>query len=72
MNTQEALFADILDSVDQLSMEEKETLIEVLHHRMTEVRQKEILQDIQEGAAEYESGGVRWATPDELLREITG
>ncbi len=71
MNSEKkALFADVLDSVEQLSIDEKETLIQVLHHRISEARRMQILRDIRDGTAEFVAGQVKAANPADLVREI--
>ncbi len=41
-------FGEVLETADQLSLGEKEALIEVLNRRLIEARQDEFVQDIEE------------------------
>ena len=63
-------FADVVEAADQLSAEEKQTLLEVLQHRVREARRAVLLKEIDSVQAEFDRGQCRTATPDELMREI--
>ena len=63
-------FGDVLEAVDKLSLEEQETLIEVLHRRIIERRREELAQDIQQAQQEFQAGQCRPGTPTELMDEI--
>ena len=65
-----AIFADILEAADELSIDEKETLLEILRHRVVAQRRREIARDIEEAQREFEAGGCIPASPEELVREI--
>jgi hypothetical protein len=63
-------FADILDAVDNLSREEKETFLEVLHRRFIEQRREEIAAEIQAARQEFIAGECRAVNVDDLMKEI--
>ncbi|HDQ72486.1 MAG TPA: hypothetical protein ENN19_10365 [Chloroflexi bacterium] len=63
-------FGEVLEAVDQLSLGEQETLIDVMQRRIIEQRRERLTQEIQEARKEFESGGCRPVTPDELMTEI--
>jgi hypothetical protein len=65
-----AAFADLLDAADRLSLDEQETLVEILQRRMIEHRRAELAKEIQETEQEYQAGRCRPATPDELIGEV--
>ena len=65
------LFGDVLEAADQLSLEEQETLIDILHRRMIERRRAELAQDIAEARREFEAGEAKSAS-SRLLRRYTG
>jgi hypothetical protein len=64
------LFGDVLESIDKLSLEEQETLIEILHRRIIERRREELARDIQQAQQEFQAGQCRPVTPTELMDEI--
>ena len=63
-------FADLLDAVDNLSREEKETFLEVLQRRFIEQRREEIAAEIEAARQEFRSGECEAVTADDLMKEI--
>ena len=63
-------FGEVLETVDRLSLEEQEALIDILQRRIIEQRRAELAQDIQEAQKEFKAGHARPARPDELMAEI--
>ena len=64
-------FSDVLEAADALSIDEQQTLVEVLSRRVTEARRAELVKDVAAAGKEFQSGGCRPATPDELIAEIS-
>ena len=65
-----ARFGEILEEADGLPLEDQETLIEVLQRRMRDRRRAQLARDIEEAQKEFQEGGCRPATAEELMREI--
>lgn len=63
-------FSQVLDNVDQLSVEEQETLIQVVRHRLIDRRRKEIIQEIKEAEDDFKQGKAPPITPEALMKEI--
>lgn len=63
-------FDEILDDVEKLSLEEQETLIDILNRRVIDRRRLELAKEIQEAQKEFQEGSVKPVTPDELMKEI--
>ena len=63
-------FVDLLDAAEKLSLDEQETLVEVLQRRMVEHRREELAKEIQEAEREYQAGRCRPVTPEELMGEV--
>lgn len=63
-------FGEVLEVVDELSLEEQETLIEVVRRRIIERRREELAKEIEEAQKEFQAGHCRPVTPDELVAEI--
>ena len=61
---------EVLESADRLSLDEQETLAEVLHGRLIEHKRAELAKEIQNARQEYQEGRCQSATPSELMREI--
>ena len=65
-------FAEVLDAADGLSIDEQETLVEILHRRITQLRRTELAEEVAAARQEFNRGGSRPVQPDELIREIIG
>lgn len=63
-------FADIVDLVDRLPLDDKESLIDVLRRRAAEQRRARIVREVAASEREYLAGKARSASPDEIMREI--
>jgi len=63
-------FAEVLDAADRLSLEEQETLIDILHRRMIEYRRKELAKEIHNAQQEFQEGHCQPTTPNEIMKEI--
>jgi len=63
-------FGEVLEAAEKLTSDEQETLIDILNRRLANRRRSELAKDIQEAQQEFQSGGCRPATADELVNEI--
>ena len=63
-------FGEVLDAVDQLSLEEQEMLADLLHRRIIEHRRDQLAVEIQQAQQEFREGHSKSTTPAELMREI--
>mgnify|MGYP001563956353 CR=1 FL=1 len=64
------LFGEVLEAADGLSLEEQETLMDILHRRMIERRRETLAKDIQEAQQEFQDARCKPVTPEELMKEI--
>jgi hypothetical protein len=67
---QSLTFGDVLEAADQLSLEEKETLIEVLRRRLVDQRRGELVKEIKAARKEFQAGQCHPVSPEELIKEI--
>jgi hypothetical protein len=63
-------FVEILDAADRLSLDEQQTLVEILQRRMVEHRREELAAEIRDAEEEYQAGRCRPVTPEELMGEV--
>lgn len=63
-------FNKVLESADKLSLDEQETLTEILHRRIIEHRRAELAKEIKDAQQEFKDGKCKPATPSELMKEI--
>ncbi len=64
------VFNEVLESADKLSLDEQETLMEVLHRRIIEHRRAELVKEIRDTQQEYQKVRCVPATPSELMKDI--
>jgi len=63
-------FGEVLEAADSLSLDEQETLIDILQRRMIQQRRAELAQDIQAARKEFQAGHCQPATPSEIMKDI--
>ncbi len=63
-------FGEVLEVADKLSLNEQETLIEVLQRRIIERRREKLAEETQDAQQEFLAGHCQPATPAELMKEI--
>jgi tryptophan 2,3-dioxygenase len=63
-------FEEVLEAIEQLSLDEQETLLDIVQRRVAERGRKLLAAEIQEARQEFATGGCHPATADELMEEI--
>jgi hypothetical protein len=63
-------FGEVLEAIDQLSLDEQETLLDIVQRRVAEQGRKLLAAEIQEARQEFAAGRCHPATADELMDEI--
>jgi hypothetical protein len=63
-------FAQVLDSADELGVEEQESLVEVLQRRLAERHRKDLVETVRAARREFEGGRCRPATPKQIVKRI--
>jgi hypothetical protein len=63
-------FAEVLDAAGRLPLPEQEELVDILHRRTIAQRRAEIVEDVRDADREFDAGGCRPATPNELMKDI--
>ncbi len=64
-------FDKVIELVESLSEEQRESLIEIVRKRLLEERRDRLAQSIKEAKEEYAKGEVRKGTVDDLMRELS-
>jgi hypothetical protein len=59
-----------LEAADKLSLDEQESLVEILRRRVIEQRRTKLAKDIQDARKEFAAGHCQPATPGEIIAEI--
>ena len=63
-------FSDVLETIENFTIDEKETLIDILQHRLQEAKRQKIVNSVEEANREFERGDLKPASVDEIMREI--
>ena len=65
-------FADLVEMIDTLPLEERESLVEVVRKRNADDERRRIAASIRAAKREHSRGRCKPVTPGELMREILG
>jgi hypothetical protein len=65
-------FADLLEMIERLPLDERESLIDVARKRLAQDERKRIAASVRSARREHARGKTKPVTADELMREITG
>jgi hypothetical protein len=63
-------FGEVLEAADSLSVDEQESLIDILHRRLIEHHRAELAQAIQDARQEFQQGLCQPATTAEIMDEL--
>ena len=63
-------FAEVLETIEKLTVDEKETLVDILQHRLAEYRRNQLLKDIKSSEREFEEGLCKPMSVDEFMKEV--
>ena len=63
-------FGEVLEVIDQLSLDEQETLIDILHRRLAERGRKQLVAEVAAARQEFAEGRCQPTTADDLVKEI--
>ncbi len=61
---------NVMEAADLLSLEDQETLLDVLHNRYIEHRRENLASDIEKANVEYKTGQSKSANPSDIMKEI--
>jgi hypothetical protein len=63
-------FSEVLEATELLSLEERETLMEVLQNRTAEERRAQLKREIGKARREHAARKVKPASPRQIMRDI--
>jgi len=64
-------FQEVLEIIETLPEEQRESIIEIVRHRLIEERRERLAQTIREAREEYNRGEVNQGTVDDLMHELS-
>ena len=62
---------NVMEAAEVLSLEEQETLLDVLHNRYIEHRRENLASDIEKANLEYKTGQCKSANPSDIMKETS-
>lgn len=65
-------FSEVVEAADNLSVDEQETLVEILRHRIAKRNRAAVVRDVAEAHAEFQAGQALPATVREIMDEVRG
>ena len=65
-------FSDVVDAADNLSVDEQETLVEILRRRIARRNRDAIVRDVTEARDEFQAGKTRTSSVGDILDEVRG
>lgn len=63
-------FQQLLDYVEQLPIDQQESLIDIIRRRIIELRRDELSMSIREARTEYEKGKIKTGSVDDLAKDL--
>lgn len=64
-------FADVIEMIEKLPLDERENLVDVIRKRNADDTRQRISASIRSARREHKRGKAKPVTPDELMKEIT-
>ena len=72
MSAHSIRFAELVEMIDRLPLEQRESLVEVVRRRNSEDERRRIATSIRSAKREHRRGKSRPTSADDLMREIQG
>ncbi len=63
-------FAEVLEIVDRLTLDEQNSLMAIVNRRLAEKRRQAIVDDVREASEDYRTGKCQPTTPEQLLKDV--
>lgn len=63
-------FQKLIEAIEDLSLEDREILIDIIQNRLKQERREQLFQEIAEAERDYAQGNVRRGSAAELFKEL--
>ncbi len=63
-------FSDVLETIEKFTVDEKETLVDILQNRLREDKRQQIIKSVKESQREFERGNLKPSSIDDIMKEI--
>ncbi|MGI9035516.1 MAG: hypothetical protein ACR2GD_05700 [Pyrinomonadaceae bacterium] len=64
-------FAEVLETIEKFTIDEKEMLVDIVQNRLIENRRDQLKKEIESAEREFEQGLCKPFTIDEFIREVS-
>jgi len=65
-------FSDVVDATGDLSVDEQETLVKILRHRIAMQNRNALVRDVADARAEYRDGQICTKSISDIMDEVRG
>lgn len=66
------IFSEVVDAADKLSLDEQETLVEILRRRIAKRNRDALVRDVADAHNEFQSGKSRPTSVSDIMDEVRG
>ena len=70
MNPRTLTFQNVIENVEQLPLDEREQLLDIVHRRLVEQRRDDLALSVAAGRRAYGAGEVRRGSVEDLLANL--
>lgn len=63
-------FAEVLETIEDFTVDEKETLVNILQHRLQENKRQQVVKSVKESKREFEKGELKPASVNGIMNGI--
>lgn len=64
-------FAEVLETIEKFTIDEKEMLVDIVQNRLIENRRDQLKKEIESAERKFEQGLCKPFTIDEFIREVS-
>ncbi len=68
--SQSMQFGDVLEAIDQLSLDDQESLVDIVSRRIAERSRKQLAVEVRDARQEFAAGLCQPMTTEDLMSEI--
>ena len=65
-------FSDVVDAADDLTVDEQETLVEILRRRIAKRNREALVRDVAEARVEFRTGHASTSSVSDIMEELRG
>ena len=65
-------FSDVVEAADELSLDEQETLVEILRRRISKQQREALVRQVAEARTEFQDGKAQAASVSDIMDEVRG